>query len=196
MRHGESIGNLIVEDMPDGELTELGRQQAMQVREGLKGLKLDHIVCSPLMRAIETASPLAIEQGLPIEIWKNTYEVRNKGPYRGPSSEKLRSMYPDVPLIDDIELEGWYCSGDETEAMATARAQEVYAELRRRYEGKRVVIFAHSGFNRHLLYAALGISWESNTYFHQSNGSIYWLTVTQDRTTVNYIGETKAMQQD
>ena len=54
IRHGQSIGNLITEDMADGELTELGRQQALRVCEGMKTANIEHIVASPLMRAIES----------------------------------------------------------------------------------------------------------------------------------------------
>ncbi len=193
IRHGESIGNLVAEDMPDGELTELGRQQAALVGEGMKTAGVTRIVSSPLMRAIETAQPLARILKLPIEIWKNTCEVRSKGPYKGPTPQRLAEMYPETRCGDDMEADGWFCPGDDTEETAGIRAGAVYAELCRRFAGQRVALFAHSGFNRHLLLAALGMRFDSPVHFHQGNGSIYWLSVQPDRTVLNYVGGTRAI---
>ncbi|TBL81061.1 histidine phosphatase family protein [Paenibacillus thalictri] len=188
IRHGQSIGNLIKEDMPDGELTELGRQQAAEVCEGMKTANVAYIVSSPLMRAIETAQPLARWMNLPIEVWKDTCEVRSKGPYKGPSPQRLAEMYPETVCGPEIEEDGWFCSGDDTEDTAAVRAKAVYARLRERFMGKRVALFAHSGFNRHLLLAALGLSHHNGVSFHNDNGSIFWLTVQPDRTVLNYVG--------
>jgi broad specificity phosphatase PhoE len=118
IRHGQSIGNTVTYDMADGELTELGRSQAAHVLAGMKGAGVTHIVSSPLMRAIETAQPLARETNLPIRVWVETFEVRNKGAYRGPSIAEMAKMYPEIRFEDEVEPDGWYCSGDEDEEKA------------------------------------------------------------------------------
>ena len=193
IRHGESIGNLIKEDMPDGELTPLGREQAAKVCEAMKGTGVEYIAASPLQRGVETAQPLAQTLGLPIHVWADTYEVRSKGPYTGPTPERMKEMYPETVCGDDYAADGWYCSGDETPETGQARAQRVYDRLCAQFAGKRVALFAHSGFNRHLLLVALGLPQDSPVYLHNSNGAIFWLTVTAERTTLNYVGGARVM---
>ncbi|MDF2724008.1 MAG: Phosphoglycerate mutase [Paenibacillus sp.] len=190
IRHGQSIANTVSHDMADGELTELGRAQAEQVRAGMRGAGVTHIVSSPLMRAIETAQPLALETGLPISVWLETYEVRRKGPYRGPTEAELIRMYPQIRFADPVEPEGWYCSGDETEEAAHQRAQIILRRIRDAYPGdERVALFSHSGFNRQLLFAALGIDAGSAVKFVQRNGMMCWLSFSDDGVDVRYFGD-------
>ena len=57
VRHGEATAAW-GED-PDPGLSHLGREQARQVRDELEPNESLHIVSSPLLRAVETAQPLA-----------------------------------------------------------------------------------------------------------------------------------------
>lgn len=193
IRHGESQGNLVTKDMPDAELTELGRRQAEEVADCMASVPLDRVIASPLVRAIETARPLARKLGMPIEIWKNTYEVRSKGLYVGPARQQLKAAYPEAVFPEEMEADGWIYPGDETAETGNRRAREVYAELVRRFSGERVAVFAHGGFNRHLLLAALGLDSNSDVYFHQNNGCIYHLSVQAERTRLQYLGGMKEM---
>ncbi|NOU97803.1 histidine phosphatase family protein [Paenibacillus sp. LMG 31456] len=193
IRHGQSIGNTVPHDVPDGELTELGISQAARVAECLAERKFDQLICSPLIRAIETAQPLARALKLPIQIWKNTFEVRSKGVYRGPTATELNRLYPETQFRDDVEADGWYCSGDEDSQKGHARASDIWQELLEQFMGQRVALFAHGGFNHHLLLAILGLPHDSPIYFEQSNGSIYWVGVNEERTTVRFIGPTEGI---
>lgn len=190
IRHGQGIANTVPYDMADGELTELGRKQAEHVRDGMKEANVTHIVSSPLMRAIETAQPLARDTGLPIRIWHHTYEVRSKGPYRGPTTAELMRSYPEIRFEDEVEEEGWYCAGDETEEMGHIRAMSILERLRREFPGdERVALFSHSGFNQRLLTAALGLDHRSNVRFLQNNGSMLWVRFNAKGVEVRYIGD-------
>jgi broad specificity phosphatase PhoE len=60
MRHGESVANADGSDEPDPPLTELGRRQAAGRRACVRSLGVDVCICSPLLRAMETAA-LAFE---------------------------------------------------------------------------------------------------------------------------------------
>ncbi|TNJ65628.1 histidine phosphatase family protein [Paenibacillus hemerocallicola] len=190
IRHGQSIGNTVTYDMADGELTELGRSQAGKVLAGMKDAGVTHIVSSPLQRAIETAQPLARATGLPIRVWTETFEVRSKGAYRGPTGPEMRKAYPEIGFEDEIEPEGWYCSGDEDEEKAHGRALRVLERLRREFPGdERVALFSHSGFNRRLLLAALGLDHRSGVRFLQSNGTMFWLHIGGEGVDLRYIGD-------
>jgi broad specificity phosphatase PhoE len=68
MRHGESVANSDDIDVPDPELTELGRRQAAGRRACVRALGADLCICSPLLRAMETAAiAFAHEGSVPIE---------------------------------------------------------------------------------------------------------------------------------
>ncbi len=194
IRHGESTGNVVTRDMPDAELTGLGRRQALAVAERMRRVRLDRIIASPLVRAIETARPLARALRLPVEVWKNTYEVRSRGFYKGPALRQLREWYPEAEFKEEMEPDGWIYPGDETAEMGHSRAGKVYAELCRRFGVERVALFAHGGFNRHLLLAALGLGPDSAVYFHQGNGCVYWLSVQSGRTRLEYLGGMNAVK--
>lgn len=194
IRHGQAIGNTVSYDVADGELTELGRGQAEQVLAGMKRAGVTHIVSSPLQRAIETAQPLARAIGLPIRIWVETFEVRNKGAYRGPSVREMTRMYPEIRFEDEVEPEGWYCPGDENEEMAHSRALRIIDRLRREFPGdERVALFSHSGFNRSLLLAALGLDYRSSVRFRLYNGTMCWLRFGESGLELRYIGDFRAI---
>jgi probable phosphoglycerate mutase len=57
VRHGEAAASW-GED-PDPGLSHLGRKQALQVRDELERYRDVHIISSPLLRAVQTAQPLA-----------------------------------------------------------------------------------------------------------------------------------------
>lgn len=75
----------------DPPLTDLGHQQAVAVAGRLARRGITHIVSSPLLRARETAQPLADRLGLPIQIIDGWAEAdRNTQRYR--STETLRAL--------------------------------------------------------------------------------------------------------
>ncbi len=193
IRHGQSEANVVTYDMPDPELTALGRKQAEEVSECMKEVKLDHLLSSPLIRAIDTALPLAKKLDMPIEIWKYTYEERGLSPYRGPTKEALQKRYAPMRFHNEMEPEGWYYPGEETSESAQLRSDLVYEDLLAEYRGKRVALFAHGNFNRRLLLSFLGNKHDSQIYFDKSNGSIYHVSIKESQKTIHYMGEMNRM---
>ena len=59
----------------DVALNETGKQQASALAAGLRDRSLTRIFCSPLTRAIETATPLAIEHGLDLQFRPQLLEI-------------------------------------------------------------------------------------------------------------------------
>lgn len=56
VRHGQIPSNFLRRyPAVDEELTDLGRQQALEIREKIKDMDFDLIICSPLKRARQTA---------------------------------------------------------------------------------------------------------------------------------------------
>jgi len=71
VRHGQSEANvqsvISNRDLPH-PLTELGRQQAMQLAQAMAAVPVTRIYSSPLLRARQTAEILSAALGAPIEI--------------------------------------------------------------------------------------------------------------------------------
>lgn len=148
IRHGEFVGNLVPEDTPDGPLTEKGRREAELVATRLRGEQLSHIIASPLLRGLETASSIAAQNGLRFTVWKETYEYRNKGRYIGPPIDELKRLFPLAVFDTDMEPEGWICPGTETPGDVVARGQRVIGRLFLEHgEHDRVALVSHAGFN-------------------------------------------------
>src|ERR1700761_4782135 len=72
LRHGQSEFNLHFTatrrdpGIPDPKLTPLGYEQAMRAAEALSREKISRIVVSPYTRALQTATPLARQLGIPV----------------------------------------------------------------------------------------------------------------------------------
>jgi ribonuclease H / adenosylcobalamin/alpha-ribazole phosphatase len=94
IRHGESVSNAEPgRDLPDATgdmLTERGHAQAAQAARHLTGLGITRLWSSPLLRARETAAPIAAELGLEIEIHDELRELREASGHGELSGEEQR----------------------------------------------------------------------------------------------------------
>lgn len=68
-RHGESEANVagVWSGQLETPLTANGRKQAKAAGQAAKDIKIDHIMCSPLSRAHDTAKIIAGEIGFPLD---------------------------------------------------------------------------------------------------------------------------------
>lgn len=78
IRHAANdwIGRTLAGWLPEVHLNPVGYSQAAQLPQRLAGRRIDHIFCSPLERACETAGPLAAALGIQIEKHEALGEVR------------------------------------------------------------------------------------------------------------------------
>lgn len=172
IRHGETVSSgRTYAGRSDVPLTALGREQARRVAERLQTERVTLILCSPLSRAVETARPLARQQGLePVldpamsEIDFGVYEGRNKT-----SLElSLRKSHSEVPL-----------PGGESLRDVWGRAGEVLGRLRRRPDAVCAVV-GHFWINRLLWGRAWGLAFEEacrNRDYRPQTGSCVVLSL-------------------
>jgi broad specificity phosphatase PhoE len=111
IRHGESVSNAEPgRDLPDSSgdrLTARGHEQAALAAAHLSGLGIERIWSSPLVRAQETAAPIAAELGLEIEIHDELRELQQADGHGELSSEEQRlqrwsnwmAEHPDDPTF-------------------------------------------------------------------------------------------------
>lgn len=152
IRHGESVSNLahIIAGHENVNLTELGRQQALEAGEKLKesGQKIDHIITSNLNRAADTADIIAGVIGLAKDKIEHTDLVSERylGKLQGQPSDTLRLAMSDTQYEE---------AGAESETALMQRAQDLLDSLGK-YEGA-VLIVAHNQFLKAVRACELGI---------------------------------------
>lgn len=172
VRHGQSTGNITTEDVPDGELTPLGEQQARQAGARLAGESLTHVLCSPLVRALATATAVAEASGIgEIEVWPELQETR-RNVHRGFGRAELLARFPLAVFPDSVDMEGWDHGGETYESGLERGASAISALRRRHGEGDRVAIVSHGAFINYLLRVLLSVPASHRLWFTMNNCSI------------------------
>jgi len=140
VRHGQSAGN--AEGRFGGHsptpLSELGKQQAEITAKALAKERIKFIYSSDLLRAVETAKPLAELLDLPI-IETAAFRERKVGVLEG-KTEYPKDYYALVNRnIHHVITEG------ESYRQLLRRATGALHEVLRTHQGESVVIFSHTG---------------------------------------------------
>lgn len=158
IRHGESVSNLEgrVQGQEDVALSARGQTQAEAVAAwsraafGGDAPPIEEIWSSPLVRARETARPIATALGLPLRIDDRLREL-HAGVFQGHLWADLEQRFPEAVArwrSGDVD----YCIPEgESRAQLAARGHAVLESLAARDVG-RMIIVAHGG----ILTAALG----------------------------------------
>jgi len=142
VRHGESesnINGLISGAEDDVRLTPSGIAQAKKTGQDLKDKNIQLIVCSPMIRALETARCIAKEIGFKPEQIVTTalFIERSYGIYSGRPSDKFRNDYASGKVHKSVE----------TEEQMYHRFKRALAWLSRLKED-RIVVVSHGGASR------------------------------------------------
>lgn len=144
VRHGKTEYNVrkALTGIIDINPNQRGLEQSEFTAEMLKDENFDFVFCSPLKRAIETANIINKYHGNKIEIDKRLIE-RDFGklsglPHGSINREILWNFYKDTTLYPDIE----------SVAEVFKRVYSFIDHLRENYDGKKILVVAHSGVFR------------------------------------------------
>ena len=114
IRHGQGLNNIGKADIPDCVLSSLGERQVRRIPAFFRKMRVDRIFCSPLMRTIQTATPLAEAKDLPIVLVPEMAEHFNGsrphyGTYAWESCGSITAKHPRTQFIDrhDPQLAWW-----------------------------------------------------------------------------------------
>jgi 2,3-bisphosphoglycerate-dependent phosphoglycerate mutase len=206
VRHGQSHNNSLTDGigrMCDPPLTEAGQAQAVQVAAHLSrktgdlslqtypqasqnchGYGITRLLCSPMLRALQTTQPIAKALGLSPHVWPDVHEQYGiwldkddgKGPVglAGLSRSEIVEGFPGYELAEEIGEEGWWNRPVETETQWRQRAIRVANEIRTRFGAtdERVAVVGHGGFTNELMHELLGRAALPGIYFGQQNTGI------------------------
>lgn len=172
VRHGESEGNhrSIFVGSSDLPLTEKGHAQAAKTAEWLSRYPdIEAIYSSDLIRAVQTAQPLAARRGLPIRLEKGLREI-DGGEWEMKPFCDLATLYP-------RELQEWTehmdicrCPGGESVAELQNRIRDTVLKICASHPDGTVAIYTHATpirtqkcvWNRWPLHSIMQYSWVRN----------------------------------
>jgi broad specificity phosphatase PhoE len=157
LRHGESEGNAsgIIQGQSDFPLSEKGQQQADALAEYwlTAGKHYDLIICSPLIRAVQTAEAIRNALGIQI-VYDHNWKERTFGVLEGLSFDDVMLEKPDMDWYHPYNAIGQF---GESLVDLYHRASQALQMLLRRPEGSYLVV-SHGALLNMTLYAILGIS--------------------------------------
>jgi broad specificity phosphatase PhoE len=162
IRHGATEASLARPPRLQGcrqnpPLARLGIRQAEATRDFLAAQPIDQCYCSPLLRAVQTATIVAAQHGLapqPIEALTDG----DVGRWEGLDWQTVRYLDAEAyQLFQDNPAEHGFPGGESLTDVAR-RVTPVFEELLRQHEGQTVLVVSHHLVNRTYLAGLLGLT--------------------------------------
>jgi broad specificity phosphatase PhoE len=178
-RHGQTDWNLEhrLQGGTDIALNALGRRQAAQLAERMRGIRLDAVYASPLRRSRETAE--IVHGSVPVTIVAGLAE-RRLGKFEGRRTDESdpgtaqeyerRSQEPDDSL-----------DGGESVNQFFERVRAAIAGIVSRNPSGTILIVGHGVTNQMIVRALLGLSAPQARSFQQANDELYLIDVERGR---------------
>ena len=145
IRHGESRGNLENRFVgsSDWELTDRGHEQAKLLGEYMKGIDIDAVYSSDLIRAVDTARPFADAKGMKIIQRKNLREI-DGGEWEEVLFEDIARDYPKEFGAWKTDFINAVTIGGETTRELADRVYNEIKNIAQENEGKAVAVVFHA----------------------------------------------------
>ena len=145
-RHGETVwhsNNRYAGASSDIDLTPTGRDQAQLLAQWCLGFAPDAVICSPVRRAIETATPSADAAGVALHIIEDLREV-DFGLAEGRTIGELTDLDPAMVERFRKDPAAHPFPGAEPPEEAADRAALALRDLARQFSGGKVLVVAHN----------------------------------------------------
>jgi broad specificity phosphatase PhoE len=143
VRHGQTAVNALREEHGrfDDPLDGTGMEQAVAVGRRFTGVPVDAVVSSPLVRARQTAAPIAVATGRTVTVDPDLLD-RDYGPWTGHPKDEVVDRFGSIDAAPGIEP--W----PDFAARAVAAMSAV---VRRHDAAVRLVVVSHDAINRAVL---------------------------------------------
>ncbi len=159
VRHGQTVDNLEnrIQGHTDSPLTDLGVRQAEAVAERLSDESFTAIYSSDLGRAVRTAEIIASRHKLLVKTIPLVREIY-LGIAQGLTASEFAAQYPEEYRLWSTRSVANRPPGAESIEDLTARCAEfIEFVLREHPGGGKIAVIGHSGSQRGLICAALGM---------------------------------------
>lgn len=188
-RHGQNEDNArgILNGHRDLPLTELGRQQARDLADGIAelGLTFDAVYSSPLSRAFETAQVVASKLNMPEPTILDDLIERDFGVMTGVEQTRIAELCsPDIIQTDTVT---YFLNPDGAETFPDLieRSQKLLQKLKSRHPDGQILLVCHGDLGKMIYAAAAGRDWEEVLRgFHFGNGDLIEVSPEGDAHTI------------
>jgi 2,3-bisphosphoglycerate-dependent phosphoglycerate mutase len=172
-RHGITDWNVAtkVQGATDNPLNETGRKQAAALVERLKGVPLDHIYTTALVRTKQTAEGIANVKQTAIAGLNERHHGKFEGIVDDPKTNAdMSAEYRKRIRIADDSLDGGESLADQHKRVGAA-TRDILA---RHKKGGSILIVGHGGTNPQIVAELLGLTpTDALTRVRQANDEIY-----------------------
>ena len=191
IRHGQTAWNKeqVFRGRTDLPLDETGRRQAEAIRDTLAGEAISQVVCSPLVRAVETARPLADSLGLRVEADDALTDL-DFGRWQGMTVAAVKEQYPELFAIWETAPDRVHFPAGETLDEAVERAFSALQHLVAADQPGALVVVAHRVINKVVLCRALGLETSAFWGIKQDTACINRLSLDGGRWVVECLNDT------
>jgi broad specificity phosphatase PhoE len=176
--HGRAYGSL------DAPLSALAVKQAAKLARALEDVHLDAVYASPLRRALETATPLAVHRRLVPVVHEGLREI-DFGEIEGSRYEEVEQGRPDLFRSWMSDPTGVSFPGGESFPDVRLRVLAAVEEIRARHRGRGVALVVHGGVTRAIVAASLSMPDEALFRLDQGYGAV---------SVVDWLGETPVLR--
>ena len=165
-RHGETPWNVEnrVSGRTDVPLTEKGMEQARLLARNAMGKGIQVILCSPLLRARQTAQAVSEAIGVPIELDERLIELDfgcfEGGPRSDPEFQYTRAQFPTR------------YPGGESAFQLAHRVYSCLEDVKRKYAGKTVLLVCHGGVCRMVRSYFMDLTNDEYSYYFAPNAEL------------------------
>ena len=165
-RHGETPWNVEnrVSGRTDVPLTEKGMEQARLLAHSAMGKGIEVILCSPLLRARQTAQAVSEAIGVPIELDERLMELDfgsfEGGPRSDPDFQYTRAQFPTR------------YPGGESAFQLAHRVYSCLEDVKCRYAGKTVLLVCHGGVCRMVRSYFMDLTNDEYSYYFAPNAEL------------------------
>lgn len=145
IRHGESKGNAERAFLghSDWDMTPKGYLQAQKTADFLNGVNIDAVYSSDLIRAYNTAKPVADRRGLNITTTQELREIF-AGLWEGMKFDDIAEVYPKSHKTWMEDVGNAVCDGGESVAHLQERVKAELERIARENNGKTVCVATHA----------------------------------------------------
>ena len=165
-RHGQTPWN--VEDLicgrTDVPLTEVGQQQALRLAESALDKGIAVILCSPMLRARQTAQAVSDAIGVPIQIDERLIEM-DFGTFEGTSRFGEEFQWIRAQMSTRFP-------GGESGFDVAYRVYSLLYEIKEKYADKTVLLVCHNCVSRAVRSFFMNLSTEEYGNYHAPNAQL------------------------
>jgi probable phosphoglycerate mutase len=168
IRHGLPVRRELEVGSADPELSEAGHAQARHLADYLSSELVDAVYASPLRRAVQTAGPLAENQGREIALVDDVAEWDRHSNEYVPIEELKAAGDPRWQAL----LRGEWTVHDESPDQFRTRIVAAIEQLVDAHPGHRIAVVCHGGVINAYLAHILGLV-DSQAFFYPNYTSIH-----------------------